>query len=77
VAAALASRTITVRKYIIMASRAGDSQHTLIIVPPMRGASGVPFDEPAVLRVGAAYEAAAGRIDKRPSLAQPIAVDAA
>jgi aspartyl-tRNA(Asn)/glutamyl-tRNA(Gln) amidotransferase subunit A len=35
---------------------------------------GRAFDEPTVLRIGAAYEAAAGWISKRPSLEMPIAV---
>jgi aspartyl-tRNA(Asn)/glutamyl-tRNA(Gln) amidotransferase subunit A len=35
---------------------------------------GRPFDETTVLRIGAAYEAAAGWIAKRPSLELPIAV---
>jgi aspartyl-tRNA(Asn)/glutamyl-tRNA(Gln) amidotransferase subunit A len=35
---------------------------------------GRAFDEPTVLRIGAAYEAAAGWIAKRPSLEMPIAV---
>src|SRR5262245_45458514 len=35
---------------------------------------GRAFDEPTVLRIGAAYEAAAGWIAKRPSLELPIAV---
>ncbi len=34
---------------------------------------GRAFDEPTVLRIGAAYEAAAGWIEKRPSLTQPVA----
>jgi aspartyl-tRNA(Asn)/glutamyl-tRNA(Gln) amidotransferase subunit A len=35
---------------------------------------GRAFDEPTVLRVGAAYEAATGWIEKRPELELPIAV---
>jgi aspartyl-tRNA(Asn)/glutamyl-tRNA(Gln) amidotransferase subunit A len=35
---------------------------------------GRAFDEPTVFRIGAAYEAAAGWIEKRPSLELPIAV---
>jgi aspartyl-tRNA(Asn)/glutamyl-tRNA(Gln) amidotransferase subunit A len=35
---------------------------------------GRAFDEPTVFRIGAAYEAAAGWINKRPSLELPIAV---
>jgi aspartyl-tRNA(Asn)/glutamyl-tRNA(Gln) amidotransferase subunit A len=35
---------------------------------------GRAFDEAPVLRVGSAYEAAAGWIHKRPELALPIAV---
>jgi aspartyl-tRNA(Asn)/glutamyl-tRNA(Gln) amidotransferase subunit A len=35
---------------------------------------GRAFDEPTVLRIGAAHEAAAGWIHKRPSLDLPIAV---
>jgi aspartyl-tRNA(Asn)/glutamyl-tRNA(Gln) amidotransferase subunit A len=35
---------------------------------------GRPFDEATVLRVGAAYEAAAGWIDRRPELEMAIAV---
>jgi len=34
---------------------------------------GRAFDEPTVLRIGAAYEAAAGWINKRPSLTSPVA----
>ena len=34
---------------------------------------GRAFDEPTVLRIGAAYEAAAGWIEKRPSLTSPAA----
>ena len=34
---------------------------------------GRAFDEPTVFRIGAAYEAAAGSIDKRPSLTSPAA----
>jgi aspartyl-tRNA(Asn)/glutamyl-tRNA(Gln) amidotransferase subunit A len=35
---------------------------------------GRAFDEPTVLRIGAAYEAAAGWISKRPALERPAAV---
>jgi aspartyl-tRNA(Asn)/glutamyl-tRNA(Gln) amidotransferase subunit A len=35
---------------------------------------GRAFDEPTVLRIGSAYEAAAGWIHRRPSLEMPIAV---
>jgi aspartyl-tRNA(Asn)/glutamyl-tRNA(Gln) amidotransferase subunit A len=35
---------------------------------------GRPFDEPTVLRIGAAYEAAAGWPARRPPLELPIAV---
>jgi aspartyl-tRNA(Asn)/glutamyl-tRNA(Gln) amidotransferase subunit A len=35
---------------------------------------GRAFEEPTVLRIGAAYEKAAGWIAKRPSLEMPIAV---
>jgi aspartyl-tRNA(Asn)/glutamyl-tRNA(Gln) amidotransferase subunit A len=34
---------------------------------------GRAFDEPTVLRIGAAYEEAAGWITKRPSLGMPVA----
>jgi len=35
---------------------------------------GRAFDEPTVLRIGAAYDAAAGWINKRPSFELPVAV---
>jgi aspartyl-tRNA(Asn)/glutamyl-tRNA(Gln) amidotransferase subunit A len=55
----------------------------VLAIPTGFSSSGLPlgmqivgraFDEPTVLRIGAAYEAAAGWIAKRPSLEMPIAV---
>jgi aspartyl-tRNA(Asn)/glutamyl-tRNA(Gln) amidotransferase subunit A len=54
-----------------------------LAIPTGLSGSGLPlgmqivgraFDEPTVLRIGAAYEAATGWIDKRPDLELPIAV---
>jgi aspartyl-tRNA(Asn)/glutamyl-tRNA(Gln) amidotransferase subunit A len=54
-----------------------------LAVPTGFSTSGLPlgmqivgraFDEPTVLRIGAAYEAAAGWISKRPALERPAAV---
>jgi aspartyl-tRNA(Asn)/glutamyl-tRNA(Gln) amidotransferase subunit A len=55
----------------------------VLAIPTGFSATGLPlgmqvvgraFDEPTVLRIGAAYEAAAGWIAKRPALELPIAV---
>ena len=55
----------------------------VLAFPTGFSASGLPlgmqivgraFDEPTVLRIGAAYEAAAGWIEKRPSFQLRIAV---
>jgi aspartyl-tRNA(Asn)/glutamyl-tRNA(Gln) amidotransferase subunit A len=50
------------------------SHELSIVVPLGMQIVGRAFDEPTVFRIGAAYERAAGWIDKRPSMELPIAV---